>query len=74
MGRAGNISLFNTRKFLEEGAYEDPEKKDIECTERLVTFEKQVKGHPFVFEVYDNVGSFENKTNSTMKVRTRGRA
>lgn len=59
MGRAGNISLFNSKKFLDVGEYEDPEKKDISSSDRVVTFERKIRGYPFVFEVYDSVGTFE---------------
>jgi len=68
MGRAGNISLFNSKKFLSEGKYDDPENKDYNNSERVVHFERTIKGHPFVFEVYDNVSSFEAKMNSSSKV------
>lgn len=36
MGRAGNISLFNSKQFLSEGKYDDPENKDYNNSERVV--------------------------------------
>lgn len=36
MGRTGNISLFNSKKFLEEAKYEDPENKDYNNSERVI--------------------------------------
>ncbi|EAR84002.1 RNA pol II accessory factor, Cdc73 family protein (macronuclear) [Tetrahymena thermophila SB210] len=67
MGRTGNISLFNAKKFLAEGKYEDPENKDSDNSERVIQIEKNIKGHNFLFEVYDNVGTFESKNNPSQK-------